>query len=263
MNETLNTINWSWAWPAVKALILVIVGYFIAKLATKSARKLIRAHASEHQTILLEKTVFFVVMLLFIMSALQQINFSLSVLLGSAGIVTAAVGFASKSSISNIISGIFLIIEKSFEIGDTIKVNGYTGTVKSIDILSVKIRTFDNTMVRIPNEKILGTDLTNLTHYRLRRVDIPIGISYTADVDKVKKVLLDLIADNTQVMKKPEPSVRITDFGDSAINIRFSVYAAKEDYGALKAELYEQVKLAFEREKIDIPYPQLTVHQES
>lgn len=262
MNELTDLTGWAWFWPIIKALLLLLAGYLLAKAASKSANAFLGKHATQQQSMILKKCIFFGVMLLFFVSALQQLHFKLTVLLGSAGILTAAIGFASKTTISNMICGIFLIIEKSFQAGDTIKVKGITGVVDSIDLLSVKLTTFDHTLVRIPNETILSSELINLTHYRYRRLDILVGVGYGENLDKVKKTLLSLVENNELALQKPEPKVHVIEFADSSVNVRFSVYVNKNNFGKLKDQLHEQIKTTFDKNHIEIPFPQLTVHME-
>src|SRR5208283_1440362 len=133
---------------------------------------------------------------LVLMAVLAELGVKLTALLGAAGIVGIAVGFASQTSVSNIISGLFLISEKPFAIGDVIKIGGTTGIIQSIDLLSIKIRTFDNMFVRIPNEKILTSEVTNITRFPIRRMDITLQVSYDEDLDRVRTVLNEIAVAN-------------------------------------------------------------------
>ena len=122
-------------------------------------------------------------------SALRELGFDLSVVLGAAGILSVAIGFASQTSTSNLISGLFLMLERPFSIGDVIKVDSTTGEVISIDLLSVKIRTFDNLFVRSPNESMIKTQVTTLTKFPIRRADLQVGIAFKEDIERVKEIL--------------------------------------------------------------------------
>ncbi|MFT6270035.1 MAG: small-conductance mechanosensitive channel [Alphaproteobacteria bacterium] len=120
---------------------------------------------------------------------MKELGFDLSVVLGAAGIFSVAIGFASQTSASNLISGLFLMMERPFSVGDIIRVESTTGEVISIDLLSVKIRTFDNLFVRIPNESRIKTQVTTLTRFPIRRADLQIGIAYKEDIERVKEIL--------------------------------------------------------------------------
>ena len=252
--------NLNWIFPIIKSIALFVVGYFLASMGSKFTNKACQKYATPQQCLLVRKSVFFLILFLFLVTALQQLGFNLSVLLGSAGIATAAVGFASKTTISNMISGVFLIIEKSFSVGDQIKVKGITGKVSSIDLLSVKLITPDNTLVRIPNETMLNTEVTNLTKFPKRRLDISIGIAYEQDFKKAHDALINIAKDHPLSLDSNEPKVTLMDFGDSAINIRLSVWVKKKNFGELKKDLNEHIKKLCDANLVLIPYPQLTVH---
>ena len=149
------------AW--IRALLFIGVGFVIAKLASRLFRRISDNKLSTHHQLLGSMLVFYLLFLIFLFSGLKELGFSLNVLLGAAGVLSVAVGFASQTSASNLISGLFLIAEKPFEIGDVLKLNEFTGEVMAIDLLSIKLRTFDNIMIRVPNESLIKTTFTNLS----------------------------------------------------------------------------------------------------
>ncbi len=153
--------------------------------------------------------------MLFLASAVQQMGFRISALLGATGILTLAFGIASQTSMSNLVSGIFIIGEKPFEIGDTINLNGITGEIVSIGFMSVRLRTSENTMIRVPNETLIKSSIINLSHYAERCLLIPVGIGYTADINQVKTLLLDLLNSHPLCLKNPAPVILFDSFGDS------------------------------------------------
>jgi len=181
----------------------------------------------------------------------------------AAGIIGIAVGFAAQTSISNIISGFFLMAEQPFVVNDVITVDATTGMVLSIDILSVKLRTFDNKFVRIPNETILKSEVTNVTRFPIRRVDINVGVAYKEDVNRVKEILLDIANKNPLCLQEPEPIVIFQGFGKSSIDFMLGVWAEKADWLALKNAIQEEIKKRFDREGIEIPFPHVTVYSGS
>ena len=246
--------------PFIKATMLFIGGYFLAKLVSKMSAKYLNLFATPQQTMLLQKTIFFFILIIFLAAALQELDFKLTVLLGSAGIATAAIGFASKTSVSNMISGLFLIIEKSFEVGDTISVKGTQGKVISIDLLSVKLLTSDNTLVRVPNETIISGELTNFTHFAHRRCDIDIAIGFDTNIDQVQKILLNVAQELPFTLKKPAPSVILNDFQNTAINLRVSIWVNKSKFDEAKDQLQQAIIAAFDKEKISMPSHQFVLH---
>lgn len=246
--------------PFLKAGLLFIAGFALAKFLSKFSAKYFNRFATPQQTMLLQKSIFFFILIIFLAAALQELNFKLTVLLGSAGIATAAIGFASKTSVSNMISGLFLIIEKSFEVGDTIAVKGTQGKVISIDLLSVKLLTADNTLVRVPNETIISSELINFTHFAHRRCDIDIAIGFETNIAHVEKVLLEVAHQQHFTLKKPEPTVILNDFHNTAINLRLSIWVNKSKYDDAKNQLQQAIITAFEQENIVLPSHQFVLH---
>ncbi|SHJ61091.1 Mechanosensitive ion channel [Malonomonas rubra DSM 5091] len=243
-----------------QALLILLVGYAVAKIASKSIGKLVKKHASTHQHILLQRAVFYFLFLFFLIAALNEMGFDLSVLLGAAGILSVAIGFASQTSASNLISGLFLLGERPFGVGDIIKVGSTTGEVLSIDLLSAKLRTFDNLFVRIPNETMLKSEVTTLTRFPIRRLDLQIGVAYKENIEKVREVLFAVAEKNPLSLEEPKPLFIFQGFGDSALNLQFSVWAKRENFLDLKNSVQYEIKLAFDEHQIEIPFPHVTLY---
>ncbi|WP_333609054.1 mechanosensitive ion channel family protein [Arsukibacterium sp.] len=244
----------------LQALLLLCSGLLLAGLAARAARTLISRSFSQHHAVLAKRLVYWLVLALFAASALKQLGFSLGVLLGAAGVLSVAIGFASQTSASNLISGLFLIGEKPFQLGDVIKMGNTTGEVLSIDLLSVKLRTFDNLFVRIPNESLIKTEMTNLTRFPIRRFDLLIGVAYKENIAKVRQVLFDVADNNPLSLDEPAPAFLFTGFGESSLDIQFSVWAKRENFRDLRNSLQEEVKLAFDEAGIEIPFPHRTLY---
>ncbi|WP_163831986.1 mechanosensitive ion channel family protein [Spartinivicinus ruber] len=255
--ETLRNLSFS---QILISLAFIIVGFILAKLATKAIARLSKDKLTQHQSLLFQRISYYLIIALFIITALQQINVDLGVILGAAGILSVAIGFASQTSASNIISGLFLLGEKPFGVGDAIKVGSTTGEILAIDLLSIKLRTFDNLFVRIPNETIIKSEVTTLTRFPIRRFDLVVGVAYKEDLTKVKQVLLKVADDYHLCLEDPEPLYLLQGFGDSAINIQLSVWAKREDFLALKNGIIQRVKEAFDENDIEIPFPHRTFY---
>lgn len=243
----------------IKALILLVAGLMAARFASNTAYRLLSQRFSQHHAVLFRRLSFWLVMALFAASALRELGFSLSVLLGAAGVLSVALGFASQTSASNLISGLFLIGEKPFQLGDTIKVGNTTGEILSIDLLSVKLRTPDNLYVRIPNESLIKSEVTNLTRFPIRRLDLQFGVAYKENIGQVRKLLLELADKNPLSLDEPSPVFVFTGFGESSLDIQFSVWSRRENFRDLRNSLLEEIKLSFDKAGIDIPYPHRTL----
>jgi small-conductance mechanosensitive channel len=245
---------------AVRIAALVAIGFpllaFVAAVAGRAVKKRFTPQAS----MLVRKGIFYTGSVLLIISILYQMNFKLTALLGAAGIAGIAIGFASQTSVSNIISGLFLISEKPFAVGDVVKVGDTKGTILSIDLLSVKLRTFDNQFIRIPNESLIKNQVTNITRFPIRRLDVNVGVAYKEDVGKVREILLDIAEKNPLCLDEPEPLVRFLNFGDSALEFLFAVWCLKEDYFKLSTKIRQEIKEQFDDKGIEIPFPHRTLY---
>jgi len=246
------------AW--LRALVLFVVGLAVVRFATRSAGRAAAGRWNAQGAMLARRTVSVLGWTLLAATVLNQLGFKLSVLMGAAGVLTVAVGFASQTAASNLISGLFLIGERPFVVGDVIKVDDVTGEVTDIDLVSVKLRTFDNLLVRVPNEALLKSKITNLTHYPIRRMDLEIGVSYSQDVEQVIEVLRDTADRIPGCLDEPEPIVIHKGYGDSAVLLQFSAWASRPRFIEVRTRLLIDIKKAFDANGIVIPFPQRTLH---
>lgn len=246
--------------PLFRAGLLVFVGIPLVWATARWIRSYVTARYNPQRGLVVGKLVLWPLVLIIAVSVLRELGFSLAPLLGAAGILGIALGFASQTSVSNIISGFFLLGEEPFKVGDVIQVGDVTGSVLTIDMLSVKIRTFDNKMVRIPNESLVKSQFTNITRFPIRRVDTNIGVAYKEDLGRVRQILLDVASENPKVLMEPEPMVIFTGYGDSSINFLYAVWARREEWLAVKNSIAEDVKKRFDEEGIEIPFPHLSLY---
>lgn len=260
MSEWLDQIPWSAALPVVRAVILVSSGLLLAMLASRLSVRTLRHRLTPHVLQLIRRVSFYGILGLFAASALRELGFSLAVLMGAAGVLTVAIGFASQTTASNLISGLFLIGERSFEIGDIIQVGSTTGEVLSIDSLSVKLRTLDNLYVRIPNETLIKSEVVTLTRFPIRRFDLMLGVAYKEDLDRVREVLVKVAEANVLCLDEPAPLFIFTGFGESSLNIQFSVWARRENFLDLRNIISAEIKRAFDEAGIEIPFPHRTLY---
>jgi len=240
----------------VRVAAIVTVGAIVLRAVSGRVSRTAQARWNAQTSMLLRRTIGLVGWSLIAATALRELGFELGVLLGAAGVLTVAVGFASQTAASNLISGLFLVGERPFVLGDVITVDTVTGEVISIDLVSVKLRTFDNLVVRLPNEMMLKSRITNLTHFEIRRMDLQLGVAYGSDMDQVITVLRDVAERLPLCLDEPEPLVIHQGFGDSAILLQFSVWASRHSFLKARNELYLEIKRAFDAAGIEIPFPQ-------
>ena len=245
------------------ALICLVIGLRLFKLIMKVVRKsfgkskldpTVASFLGSIINILLYILVFITVISIM---GIQVTSFV--TLLGTAGV---AIGLAVQGSLSNFAGGVLILILKPFVIGDYIKedTHGNEGTVISIDIFYTRIRTFDGKVVVIPNGTLSNTSLTNLTKQEKRRIDLVVPVEYEADLRNVKKVLQDVVTSEPMVLQEEPIDIALDEFGDSALTVLVHVWVPTDAYWKTKWNLMERIKLAFDAEKICIPFNQLDVH---
>lgn len=205
------------------------------------------------------RVVLYAVLYITAATALGVPETSLVTALASCGL---AVGLALQGSLSNFAGGLMILIFKPFKIGDYIVSGEYEGTVKEINVLYTVIITFDNRKVTIPNGSISNAPVTDVTGLPTRRMDIPVGIAYAADIDKALSALLALAADDKGVLKSPQSIAVVDSLGDSSVNLILRVWVSTENYWDVRYRLTKGVKETFDRNGIEIPFPQMDVHIE-
>jgi len=171
-----------------------------------------------------------------------------------------AVGFALKDSLGNFASGVMIIIFAPFKVGDVVNAGGTFGVVEEVGIFVTIIKTLDNQKVLVPNGKIMGDTITNVGAYDTRRVDMTFGIGYDDDIELAKKTILDILAADDKVLKNPAPQVELHELADSSMNFVVRPWCKTSDYWDVYFRTTKEVKFAFDKANISIPYPQMDLH---
>ncbi len=235
---------------------IAIGGILVLKLLSMLTVRLTRNRLTPQGRMIVQKGVVYLGGIVVLINILAALGVNLNAMLGAAGIAGIAIGFASQTSISNLISGLFLISEKPFAVGDIIQVGDTTGVVLSIDLMSVKIRTFDNQFTRIPNQELLNSKLTNVSRFPIRRMDIQIRVAYTENVQRVREVLLELARRNPYCLDEPEPLILFSSFGQDALEFLYGLWFVKDDFLVLKNSIMQEIKERFDAEGIRFGLPQ-------
>lgn len=244
----------------VRVVLLLAIGLPAIRLIGKLGARLGSRNLSPQGVMLLGKAIRYGLGALLAVMLLSELGFNLTAILGAAGIAGVAIGFAAQTSLSNLISGLFLIAEKPFQVGDALQLGDTLGVVHSIDLLSVKLRTFDNRFVRIPNESLVKNQFINVTRFPIRRLDINIGVAYKEDVDHVTRVLTEIADRNTHALDEPAPLIVFKGFGDSALEFMLGVWFEKSDRLKLSNSIMREIKQRFDAEGIEIPFPHRTLY---
>lgn len=192
--------------------------------------------------------------------ALDISGFRLDSLLVAGGIVGVALGFASQTTVSNLISGLFLYVDRPFDIGDRVEIGGVGGIVIDITPLSTRLRTWDGPIVRMPNEKVFGADITNFKKIEARRLEYKIGISYDSNVDKAIEAVERVLDGETYVLRKPRAKVYMSNMLDSAIEITVRAWVPSSKVGVVKSTILKAMYDHLKKARVKIPNPQLDVH---
>lgn len=240
--------------------LVVVLGYLIIQATAILIRKVFWKNLNQQTKMLISKAIIYGGWIIIVFIVFKQLGIKLTALLGAAGVIGVVVGIASQTSIGNIVSGIFLISEKPFAIGDLIRVGDKLGVVYSIDLLSVKLKTLENLLIRIPNQTIISTEVTNITRFPIRRMDFEIGVAYKENLPKVMELLRKIARENPLCLDEPEPLILFKEFGNSSINMLYGIWFEKTNYVKVKNSIFVTIKETFDAEGIEIPFPHVTLY---
>jgi small-conductance mechanosensitive channel len=244
----------------IRGGLILLIGFVLARALASLAGRLAERRGTAQAEMITRRLVFYAVLGLAVAMSLDTMGVELGVLLGAAGILTVAIGFAAQTSASNLISGVFLLGERPFSVGETIEVGGTTGEVLAVDLLSVKLRTFDNLYVRVPNETLIKSQITNLSRNPIRRIDMELRVAYSEDLDRLRALLFSLADADPDILEEPEPKVWVDRLGESAIHIRFLVWAAnRTGFFDVRSRLLETVARALQQHHVAIGYQKIEV----
>jgi len=243
------------------AVAVLAVGLLLIKWITKRVSKLVDKKGIDETLKPFIKSLVSVLLKIFLIVAIISIlgieTTSFVAVLASAGL---AIGLAFQGSLSNFAGGILLLYTRPFRVGNYIEANGRSGTVEAIRILYTEIVTIDNKVVHIPNGSLSNATIVNYSEKDTRRVDLNFSAGYTADTAKVIGVISKILSEHSKVLKTPEPFVRMSEHGESAVIYTVRAWVNSKDYWDVYFDLIETVKRRFDEEGISIPYPQMDVH---
>jgi small conductance mechanosensitive channel len=200
------------------------------------------------------------VMALGVLMALSSIGISLAPMLAGLGVAGFIVGFALQDSLGNFASGAMILIYRPFDVDDLVEVTGASGLVKKMNLVSTTILTLDNQTLVVPNSKIWGDVIKNVTAQKERRVDLEFGIAYDDDIELAERVLNEIVSAHDKILEDPEPRIKLHTLGDSSVNFIVRPWVKTDDYWDVYWDLTREVKMRFDREGISIPFPQRDVH---
>lgn len=243
------------------ALMIIVGGFVISRAVGRSMIKRLDKSQIDNAVVSflvgILRTVIVVAALLMALSHVGIQTTSFIAILGAAGL---AIGLALQGSLANFASGVLIMIYRPFHSGDYVEAGSIAGTVLSIELFNSVLKTPDNKVVTVPNSQITNSPITNYSRQPTRRVDMVIGVSYSADLKKTKEVLMQVINEDDRVLPDPEPRVAVTELGDSSVNLIVRPWVNSADYWPLYWDMMEKIKIRLDENGIGIPFPQMDVH---
>ena len=243
------------------ALAIFLVGKYVVRLVVKATATVMQKQEVDKtlETFIcnLVRTVLMVVVIIAAIGAIGIETTSFIAIFGAAGL---AVGLALQGSLSNFASGVLIILFRPYRVGDWIEAAGVSGGVEQVQILTTVLKTGDNKQIIVPNSQIMNSIITNYSANDTRRVDMVVGVSYDDDIDKVRKVLEELVAAEERVLPEPLPTIAVSALADSSVKFVVRPWVKTSDYWGVMFDMTEAIKKRFDKDNITFPFPQQDVH---
>ena len=241
---------------------VIILSFSIAtsKIITLYLRRYFKDKVSKDVSETVIKLFYYGTIIVVFIAILPLIGFDPSGLLLAGGITGIILGFASQNIVGNLISGVFLMIEKPLKIGDQVEISGTSGYVIDIRIISTLIQTYDGLLVRIPNQKVFTSNITNIVGYPVRRFEFTVGIRYSDDADYVILLIKDLIDKEPFALLNPSPWIFVNELTENSVNLVVNIWVPISEWATLKSSLLWAIKKTLEENGIEIPFPQRVVY---
>jgi len=251
----------SYGLKIIGAIIILILGRIAAGTGRGIVRRLLEKSKTDTAVISFLCSLTYILILTFaVLAALAKFGIqtaSFVAILGAAGF---AIGFALQGSLANFAAGVLILILRPFRTGDYIEAAGVAGTVKEIQLFTTELSTPDNIKIMVPNGKIFGDVIRNISGYDTRRVDLVIGIGYSSSIQKAYEVISKVIGEDKRVLTDPPPQIAVSELADSSVNLIVRPWVNKDDYWNVKFDLTRNIKEALDENGIEIPFPQRGVH---
>ena len=242
---------------ALKALVVLVVGWIVAGAVSSFVRRRVTASEKIDDTIggFFASIAKYVILLIVLIAVLGVFGIEATSLVAVLGAATLAIGLALQGTLSDVAAGVMLIIFRPYKIGQYVDVGGTAGTVKDLNIFVTELVTPDNVQIIMPNGQAWGSVITNYSAHPTRRVDFTFGIDYGDDADKAMGIITDIANNDDRIHKDPEPWVRVVNLGDSSVDLGVRLWCDAGDYWEVKFGLTKQIKEAFDKAGVSIPYP--------
>lgn len=244
-----------------EGIAIFLIGYYIARMVKKSIRAVLEKSSFNKSMVgFISQLVYFLILIFVLAATLSKFGVNATSMVAALGAAGFAIGLALQGSLSNFASGIIIIVLKPFNVGDFIEGAGVKGLVEEIQIFNTTLKTPNNEVIIVPNSNLTSSNIKNYSNTDKRRVDVNVGISYDANFKEVKSLLMSFVTEHQKVLKTEEANVFITGFGDSSIDISIRVWTKASDYWEVYFYLTERIKEEFDKNGVEIPFPQRVVH---
>ncbi len=241
------------------AVLIFVAGLIVAKIVVNYLRRSLKAKLNKDRLEIIIKIVYYLIITIVTIWVLSALGIKFSGLLVAGGIFGIIIGFASQSIVGNLVSGIFLMIERPMKIGNAVNIDGIIGIVEDISIISTRLRTWDGLDIRIPNEKVFTTSITNYVSNIARRFEYTIGIRYEDDADQAIDIIKEFLTAEPFILANPAPLVFVAELADSSVNISIKIWSPIGEWYSLYIRLLWEIKKILEKNGIFVAYPQRVV----
>jgi small conductance mechanosensitive channel len=243
------------------AVAIFVIGRWVARLLTNFARRLMtKAQIEDTLARFLGNIIYTVLLAVVIISTINQLGIETTSLLAVLGAAGLAVGLALQGSLSNFAAGVLIVAFKPYKVGDFIEAGGVSGSVEEVQIFTTVLKSPDNKRIIVPNSQVMAAEIVNYSANDTRRVDLVAGCGYDDDLDKVRRILNEIVSGDERILAEPAPTIAISELADSSVNFVVRPWVKGADYWGVYFDLTEQIKKRFDAEGVSIPYPQRDVH---
>lgn len=259
--EEVVHIATSYSVDVLGAVVTLVVGWMLAGWARRGVLRATSRLTWMDQTLrpLLASLARYGVLVITVVAVLNQFGVETTSIIAVLGAAGLAVGLALQGTLSNVAAGLMILILRPFRVGDYIEAGGVAGTVSELGLFITELTTPDNRYISMPNASVFGGNIINYSRHARRRLDVPVGVAYGADLTQARRVLLDLAHADPRVHQDPPPQVLVTALADSSVNLALRVWTGGSDFWMLNFDLHEGVKNALDGAGIEIPFPQRVV----
>ncbi len=245
----------------IGAILILILGRFAAGIGRRVIVKALEKSKTDPAvTSFVGSLTYFLILTFAVLASLAKFGIQTASFIAVLGAAGFAIGFALQGSLANFAAGVLILVLRPFKIGDYIDSAGVAGTVKDIQLFITVLATPDNVKILVPNGKIFGDVIKNISAYNTRRVDLVIGIGYTSDIQKAYDIMMNLVKEDSRILSDPATQIAVSELADSSVNFVLRPWVKKEDYWNVKFDLTRKIKETFDENGIEIPFPQQVVH---